>query len=86
MAGIIFDTVAITHLFQHLQVIGGALFEALGLAAHSVMLALELSELAGDPEAETQACYLESHPPPIPVNPEQAKMFFGEGDGGGGGN
>ena len=31
MAGIIFDTVAIAHLFQHLQVIGGALFEALGL-------------------------------------------------------
>ena len=31
MAGIIFDPVAIAHLFQHLQVIGGALFEALGL-------------------------------------------------------
>ena len=31
MAGVVFDAVAIAHLLEHLQVVGGALFEPLGL-------------------------------------------------------
>ena len=56
-------------------VVAGPQGKALGLAAHSVVLALELSELAGDPEAEIEARYLETHPAPIPVSPDQMGMF-----------